>query len=146
MPFILQDGRLVQVTDSQFAEFGGGEAQLRRTTAAERRARREAETAAAGGQNIQVSDPAAPSNNQEIINPNTTNNTPGQTLTPVAAPLREEDIYQLVAKLCLNTTCKEIWLRHLHCEILVRRAKVCHHPKHRPYLVWIVRADSRPIR
>ena len=92
MPFILQDGRLVQVTDSQFAEFGGGEAQLRRTTAAERRARREAETAAAGGQNIQVSDPAAPSNNQEIINPNTANNTPGQTLTPVAAPLREEDI------------------------------------------------------
>lgn len=91
MPFILQDGRLIEVTDAQFAEFGGGEAQVRRTTAADRR-RLAAEEAAAGGQNIQTTSQSNPAGNQQIINPNTTNNSPGQTLSKVPAPLREEDI------------------------------------------------------
>jgi len=38
MPFILQDGRLVEVTDAQFAAYTGIEAPTIRTTAAERRA------------------------------------------------------------------------------------------------------------
>lgn len=88
MPFILQDGRLVQVSDAEYEAFTGVPQATRVTTAADRRARREAEAAAAGGQNIQVTDPAAPSNNQQIINPNTTNNTPGQTLDPVPASLQ----------------------------------------------------------
>ena len=87
MPFILQNGRLVEVTDAEFEAFGGGSAQLRRTTAAERRARAAAEATPAGGQLIQTTDPAVPVNNQEIIDPNTTNTTAGQNLTPVPAPL-----------------------------------------------------------
>lgn len=90
MPFILQDGKLVEVTDAQFAAFGGGEAGVRTTTAEERRAKAAAE-AAAGGQNIQTTGSNS-ANNQQIINPNTTNNTPGQTLSKVPAPLRESDI------------------------------------------------------
>ena len=89
MPFILQDGKLIEVTDAQFAAFGGGEAQLRRTTAADRR-RLAAEEAAAGGQNIQTTSQTNAANNQQIINPNTTDNTPGQTLAPVPAPLQDE--------------------------------------------------------
>ena len=92
MPFILQDGRLVQVSDAEYEAFTGVPQATRVTTAADRRARREAEAAAAGGQNIQATDTANPANNQQIINPNTTNNTPGQKLTPVPAPLKESDI------------------------------------------------------
>lgn len=92
MPFILQDGRLVQVSDAEYEAFTGVPQATRVTTAAERRARREAEAVAAGGQNIQVTDPAAPSNNQEIINPNTTDNTPGQEFVDVAAPIQNTQI------------------------------------------------------
>ncbi len=81
MPFILQDGRLVEVTDAQYAEYTGIETQVRTTTAAERQALAEAE--AAGGEIIQTTSTTDPANNQQIINPNTTTT----TLTTVEAPL-----------------------------------------------------------
>lgn len=92
MPFILQDGRLVQVSDAEYEAFTGVPQATRVTTAADRRARREAEAAAAGGQNIQATDTANPANNQQIINPNTTNNTPGQVLEDVAAPIQSSEL------------------------------------------------------
>lgn len=92
MPFILQDGRLVQVSDAEYEAFTGVPQATRVTTAADRRARREAEAAAAGGQNIQATDTANSANNQQIINPNTTNNTPGQVLEDVAAPIQSSEL------------------------------------------------------
>lgn len=64
MPFISQNGQLILVSDEEYQRFtqGGNGA------------------VPAGGENIDIT-------GQQIINPNTANNTPGQTLTTVSEPL-----------------------------------------------------------
>jgi hypothetical protein len=64
MPFILQNGQLILVSDEEYQRFTqGGDGAV-----------------PAGGENINIT-------GQQIIDPNTANNTPGQTLTAVNEPL-----------------------------------------------------------